>query len=143
VLSSQGRFKGTTALTRKGGEPPLGLATVPYGAQNRAAGDAMVRFQRVMLVSGGKEREAMQWATEICQYLQKQHKSLSAIGAYMELFGRVGAVHWFADYENLAALDTVNAQLLGDEKYWARLTEANKAGLFVEGSGQDTLTQSL
>lgn len=103
----------------------------------------MVRFQRRLLVSGGKEREAMQWATEICQYLQKNYKGVSTVGAYVELFGKVGAIHWFADYENLAALDAANVQLMGDERYWERLTKANKAGLFIEGSGQDTLTQSL
>ncbi len=103
----------------------------------------MVRFQRMILVSGGKEREAMQWGTDICQYLQKNYKGISSIEVHVQLFGKVGALYWFADYENLAALDAVNAQLLGDQRYWERMTKANKAGLFIDGSGQDTLTQSL
>ena len=100
----------------------------------------MFRFHRIARVSRGKFLEAVQWAKEVAGYINTKYAPVS-VQAYAELFGDVGTVHWYADYEDLATIERINAQLLTDQGYWAMLNKA--ADLFIEGSVHDTLIQSL
>ena len=103
----------------------------------------MIRFQRTARISRGKLLEAFQWAKEVSEYLGNKYPQILTIGAYQEIFGDVSAIHWFADYKDLATLESANTQLQSDEGYWARIGKANEAGLFIEGSVHDKLVQSL
>lgn len=100
----------------------------------------MFRFQRTAQIRTGKLAEAIQWAKKITEYLNKKFAPLST-QAYTELFGDYGKVYWHTDFEDLATLEKVNAQLLADQEYWALLNEAT--GLFVDRGTHDTLIQSL
>ncbi len=100
----------------------------------------MYRFHRTGYASRGELLEASQWAKEVAGYLTKKYSPVS-VQAYSEIFGDYSAVHWYADYEDLATLEKVNAQLLTDQGYLAMLNKS--ADLFVEGSVHDTLIQSL
>ena len=100
----------------------------------------MFRFHRIARASRGKLPEALQWAKEVAGYINTKYSPVS-VQAYSELFGDVGTVHWYADYEDLATIERINARLLTDQGYWAMLNKA--ADLFIEGSGHDTLIQSL
>ena len=100
----------------------------------------MFRFHRIARVSRGKFQEAVQWAKEVAGYINTKYAPVS-VQAYAELFGDVGMVHWYADYEDLATIEKFNAQLLADQGYWAVLNKG--ADLFIEGSLHDTLIQSV
>lgn len=100
----------------------------------------MFRFHRTARVSRGKLAEGVQWAKEVAGYINSKYAPVS-VQAYTELFGDVGTIHWYADYEDLASTERLNAQLLADQGYWALLNKA--ADLFIEGSVHDTLVQSL
>lgn len=100
----------------------------------------MYRFHRTGYASRGKLLEAVKWAKEVAGYITKNYSPVS-VQAYSEIFGDYSAVHWYTDYEDLATIEKINAQLLTDQGYLALL---NKAGdLFIEGSIHDTLIQSL
>lgn len=100
----------------------------------------MFRFQRTARISSGKIVEAFQWAKEITEYLNEKYAPVS-VQPYTEVFGDYGKVYWHVDYEDLATLEKINAQLMADQEYWAMLNEA--AELFIEGSIHDTVIQSL
>ena len=61
--------------------------------------------------------------------------------AFTETFGDVEAVHWFADYKDLATLQSVKAKLQKDQKFNQIITSAQ--GLFVEGRTHVTLMTAI
>ena len=65
--------------------------------------------------------------------------------AFTHRFGAVGAIYWTIDVdsEDLAELDHFLNEIAQDADYNSRVAEAAKAELFVPGSVQDTLLQSL
>lgn len=100
----------------------------------------MFRLRRSGTVSRGKALEARQWAKEVTEYVNENYAPVSA-QVYSEIFGDLGKVHWYIDYEDLATIEMYSARLLADEGYQVLLSKA--ADLFVEGSIRDTLIQSL
>ncbi len=100
----------------------------------------MFRFHRTARISRGKLPDGVQWAKEVAGYINTKYAPVS-VQAYAEVFGDIGKIHWYADYEDLATVERINAQLQADQGYWALLGKA--ADLFVEGSVHDTLIQSL
>ena len=100
----------------------------------------MYRFQRTAQIRSGKNVEAIQWAKKLTEYLNKKYAPVS-MQAYTERFGDYGKVHWFTDFEDLATFEKINAQLMTDQEYGAKLNEAGE--LFIEGGTHDTLIQSL
>lgn len=102
--------------------------------------EGMFRFHRKAHVSRGKLLEAMQWAKEVTIYINQKYAPVS-VQVYSELFGDLGMIHWYADYEDLATIEKFNNQLLADQGYWALLNKSQD--WFIEGSVQDTLSQSF
>jgi hypothetical protein len=95
-----------------------------------------VRVHRTARISDGMLREAFQFSKEITEYLNNKYPQLS-VQVYMEAFGAIGTIHWFADYRDLAAVELTAGQLFSDPAYLAILGKA--PGLFIEGSMHDTL----
>ncbi len=100
----------------------------------------MFRFHRTAQASRGKLQDAIKFAKEVTEYLNAKYTPLS-VQAYSEVFGDGGRIHWYADYQDLATIEKINAQLLTDQGYWAILTKW--ADAFIEGSVHDTLMQSF
>ena len=100
----------------------------------------MFRLHRTGHVSRGKALEGIKWAKEVAEYINARYAPIS-VQAYSEIFGAIGTVHWYADYEDLATLERFNGQLLMDQEYQALISKT--ADLFIEGSFHDTLIQSL
>lgn len=100
----------------------------------------MFRLHRTGHVSRGKAFEAVQWAKEVAEYVSAKYAPVS-VQAYSEIFGDIGKVHWYADSEDLASIEKLNAQLLTDQDYQALINKSTD--LFVEGSFHDTLVQSF
>lgn len=100
----------------------------------------MFRFQRTARIRSGKGSQAIQWAKDIAKYLNENYPPAS-YQAYVEVFGDYAKVNWISDVEDLATFEKINAKLMTDREYNARIGAASE--LFIEGATQDTLIQSL
>ena len=98
-----------------------------------------VRFHRTATIAAGQIGPATVFATEVAEYASKIWPG--TVTAYVEAFGRLGQIHWFADAEDIATVEKANNELNADEGYLALLAKA--ADLFIEGSGHDTLMTTL
>lgn len=105
-----------------------------------AQDDPGVRFQRTGLIASGKAAEAAQFAVKVTKYINDNY-SETRVTVYMEAFGDLGRVHWFADYKDLATLQVVTEKLQVDQGYNALVATAT--GLFVEGSMHDKLYSKI
>ena len=99
----------------------------------------MVRFTRSGRIVRGKFPQAMQFAKEITEFVNNKYKIQMSV--YMDSFGEVGTIRWFADYADLAALEKVGNQLLVDQEYWQKINQS--AELFIQGSVFDTVMRSI
>jgi len=89
----------------------------------------MIRWTRSGRIAPGKTIPAVKWAKEITEFVNKKYKL--QVTVYMDSFGEVGTIRWFADYEDLAALEKVMNQLWPDPEYFEKVNQA--ADLFVPG----------
>lgn len=96
----------------------------------------MIRFQRSARAKGSTALEAVQFAKEVAEYINTKYAPVS-VQVYSELFGDLNTIYWYVDYKDLATIESINAQLLADQGYWAILGKATD--LFIEGSLHDTL----
>lgn len=101
----------------------------------------MVRFQRKARAQGGRFPEAIAWANEVSAYLNEKHGI--SLEVHVEAFGDGNTIYWFSDYEDLATVERLNANLMADMDYWGMLKQANEANLFIDGSLQDKLTTAV
>jgi len=99
----------------------------------------MVRWTRSSKIAHGKVAQAMNWAKEVAEFANKKYKT--QITVYMDFFGEIGTIRWFNDYTDLASFEKVRSQLLADQEYFQRLSQA--ADLLVEGSSFDTVMHTI
>jgi hypothetical protein len=97
-----------------------------------------VRFNRSVLVARGKRVEASKFAGDVCKYLGELTGTEVVWG--VEVGNTVGKIHWFADYENLAALEAAFDDASKDEGYNKLLDSSTD--LFV-GQPQDTWVYTM
>ena len=100
----------------------------------------MVRFQRTVKIQPGRHREANKWAKEIADFINN-NESRTSYQVFREEFGIVSAIHWIADYENLAVLEQVMANLLSNEEYMALVNRS--VDYIIPGTAKDTLLRSF
>lgn len=100
----------------------------------------MIRFQRCGKVKNGKLQDGMQYAKEICEYINAKYAPIS-VQAFNELFGDMTTIHFCADYEDLATLEKTHAKILADKGYWAIVNKAMDC--YIDGSFQDRLISSI
>ena len=82
----------------------------------------MVRWTRSARIAPGKEPQAIQWAKELHDWMRKKYGS--QLSVYMDCFGEVGTIRWFEDFENLAAVEKRMQQVMADQEYWQRVSQA-------------------
>ncbi|MGD0662864.1 MAG: DUF6039 family protein [Syntrophorhabdales bacterium] len=82
----------------------------------------MVRWTRSGRIAPGKDQQAIQWAKEITEYINKKYSG--HLSVYMDCFGELGTVRWFEDFENLAAVEKRMQQVMADQEYWQRVSQA-------------------
>ena len=100
----------------------------------------MIRWMRTAQVAQGKQMRAMLFTKEMAEYAAK-YDGVSACTACMDAFGQMMTVRWMIDYEDLASLEKVTAQVMADQEYWKRIEK--NGDLFVQGSVQDVVMRSL
>jgi hypothetical protein len=94
-----------------------------------------IRFNRTALVAGVKGQEAGAFAAEMCEYVTQAWGIPLEWG--MQVGGTNGMIHWFMDYEDMAAFEAGVVRSMTDPGYLAVLAKAE--GLFIEGSTKDTI----
>jgi NIPSNAP len=99
----------------------------------------MIRWTRSARIAHGKFMEAIQWAKEIPEFINKKYGS--QVTVYLDSFGEFGTIRWFADYADLAALEKLNHQLMTDPEYLKRVMEGTD--LVMPGSVFDTVMRSI
>ena len=100
----------------------------------------MFKFQRSGRVKNGKILEAITWTKEITEYINAKYSEVS-LQAYSEVFCDLHTIYWWADYNDLATLESIFTQLKSDEGYWAIVSKGLE--WFIEGSFHDKLMSSI
>jgi len=100
----------------------------------------MIRWHRSSCIRWRRWAEAIQNAKEAIEYINT-HFPGAQLQVYEELFGDFGMIHTMDDFESLAAVEDLLAQLGADEERAAIFSKG--ADLFIEGKTKDTLMASL
>jgi hypothetical protein len=100
----------------------------------------MIRHQRSGQAKVGKHLEVIQFAKEVADYVNTKYAPVS-VQVYSELFGVLNTIYWHTDYNDLASLEDLNAQLIADPGYLAIVSKASD--IFIDGSLHDTLMRSV
>ena len=98
----------------------------------------MVRWTRSARMIHGKEPQALQWAKELTDWANKKYSG--HLSVYMDCFGEVGTLRWFADFENLAGVEKRLQELTADQEFSQR---ASQVPTLFEGSVFDTVMATL
>jgi hypothetical protein len=100
----------------------------------------MVRWMRKARVAPGKFMEAMGFATEIAQYVKK-FEGLPPVQVFVDSFGDMTTLRWVVDYENLAAMEKVNTQMMSDQEYFKKVDSSGH--VFIPGTVKDTVMRLI
>jgi len=100
----------------------------------------MIRWTRSARIAPGKFLQAVQFAKEISDYAKK-FQGAPPVSVYLDSFGEIGTIRWFADYEDVAAWEKVANQLYADLEFINRVNQA--ADLFIPGSVHDSIMRSI
>jgi hypothetical protein len=100
-----------------------------------------IRWTRTGQIKGGHFMEAIAWSKEISAWGEKKHGV--KVHTWLDTTGTVGAIRWSIDYPDLAAFEKANNAIMMDSEYWAFVTKALKAELFVDGHSVDTISKEM
>ncbi len=99
----------------------------------------MVRWVRTGRAKAGKMSQAVQWAKEIAEYINKKYGV--TVSAFADVFGEIDTIRWYVDYANLDAIEKLRSELILDRDYLKKVSPV--AELFIEGSFHDTVMRVL
>ena len=94
-----------------------------------------IRFQRTGVVDRNKHDEASAFAAEVSEYVTENWGITLEWG--MQLGGTYATIHWFSDYDDMAAFEAGLMRTIMDEGYRALLKKAGD--YFLPGSIQDSI----
>lgn len=97
-----------------------------------------VRLDRSIVIARGKNDAALKYAGDVSSYVEELTGVQVIWG--LEVGGTVGKIHFYADYENFAALETALGLLMSDAGYGENV--ATNADLFV-GAPEDTWVYTM
>jgi len=109
----------------------------PAAAQDQQEQNILVIREAVVK---GNMPEAIKFATEVRDYIKNKFPN-SNLRVYLSISGNMGKIYWVHEHKSLANMETDGQQLMADPGYHAILAKA--AGLFIEGSVEDTLLGRL
>ncbi len=98
----------------------------------------MIRFQRTMRVRGG--RHATRWAKEIANYVDTVHGK-PPLQLFVSRFGNISTLYWFADFDDLATLQTWQRKVGADPGYRELIKKS--FDIVIDGSVEDVILESL
>lgn len=100
----------------------------------------MIRWQRSIRTARGRNNEAIQWAKEVSDYVNKKQPNYK-VQAFSLRFGELGTLVWQTDFDDLAALDKYQQVISADQGYWDLVKKSTE--LFIEGTVHDTVFETL
>jgi len=99
----------------------------------------MIRFVRTASIAPGKAGDAMVFAKQVSEYLDKQH------GLKLEVMVPVGGnpfrIGWRAEYPSLAAMEQMDGKLMADPKYLELVARGGQ--YFNPGSVNDAIWRTV
>jgi hypothetical protein len=101
-------------------------------------GGIMIRFQRSAQIKK-LWPEAIAWAEQAAEYINSKYPD-AKLEVFTQRFGAVGTIYWFADFKDLAALDSWQSQIIADADYYK--TIANAFDVLIEATIVDTVMMS-
>src|ERR1019366_2620922 len=116
----------------------LGVTTVPQGTIT-PRGENMIRFVRTACIAPGKFGDALAFAKQISEFINKHY------GVKLEIMLPVGGnpqrIAWRTEYPNLGAMDEFQSKLLLDSKFMELSSKG--AANFVAGSMNDVIWRTV
>ncbi len=100
----------------------------------------MIRWMASLRVKGGNMVLALERAKEIADFVTK-YEGINSVDVFLDAFGDTGTIRWSVEYEDLAALEKVQAQVMADSAYWEKIDQTR--ALFIEGSGQTIVIRAV
>ena len=100
----------------------------------------MIRWMSIVRLSAGKGVPAMQWAKEMVEFAKK-YEGAPPVHVFLDSFGDMGTIRFYADYDDLVAFELVSNQLVADEDYWKKIEEAKD--LFIDGSNHTVVMREI
>jgi len=100
----------------------------------------MIRYVRSARSIYGRGGEALKWANEVAGYVNTQYTEVK-LTVFTVRFGSMNDIYWYADLEDLAALDRWQKQIGADRGY--RDLRRKAVDLFVQDSVQDRVLSSV
>lgn len=99
----------------------------------------MVYASRRVIVKMGKFQDALKWAKEIAEFLNKKYGTNYSV--YTQLLGENpgNVIFWIGKYESIEQFLEVSGKLNEDQEYMAKL--AITPTLFVDGSLHDSVLE--
>ena len=101
----------------------------------------MIRWMRSARIAPGKNVEAIQFAMEINEYVQKKYEGVPEAEVFVDSFGEIGTIRWCADYADFASWEKAQSQMVADPEWWQKMDAIKD--LFIPGSGHDVVMRSL
>jgi hypothetical protein len=92
----------------------------------------MVRFQRSLQAVVGKFPQAVSFAIEITEYVNKRYQTDLKVFTDSK-----GCIFWITDYPDYATFGEVRSQITKDQGYWEIVAKAE--GVFIDESLHDTV----
>jgi hypothetical protein len=99
----------------------------------------MVLYTRSVRIARGKDLPSIKWAKEFTDWFNKKYNLQMKL--YSDLFGEMGTLRWFLPFESLAVAEKTRNQLMADQEYWQKLSQA--IDLFIEGRTLDTIMNEI
>ena len=100
----------------------------------------MIRYMRSARSTRGRGGEAIRWANEVTEYINTQYTEVK-LSVFTGRFGSMNDIYWYADVEDLAALDRWQKQIGADRSY--RDLRRKAVDLFAQDSVQDMVLSSV
>ena len=101
----------------------------------------MIRLMRSIQVNRGRRDEAIRWAREVADYLNRTRPAERPVEVFVEVFGAVGTIYWVSDFDDLAAVEQAQAESQQDEQWQALIRRS--VDLFVDGSMRDLVLRAV
>ena len=100
----------------------------------------MIRFVRTWRVTRDSYLDAVTWANELVEYLKKI-EAFPETKVYGDMFGKIGTLRWYGDYEDLAAFEKATDILNNDQAFIELYLKGEK--FLIEGAAYDRVMRQL
>lgn len=101
-----------------------------------------VRWMRTGKIRDSKVMEAIAWGKEVCAYVEKKLNT-PKIHQWIDGFGEINTIRWTLDAPDMATIEKIQMQILGDQGYWQMLAKGVKEGLFIDGQTVDHIYREV